>query len=103
MQKNKLLLVFLLVALLIGGILNIFYFNKKKSTAKSTSAQINMTCAPAEAKDSIPQKVYTVLKYVEANHKPMDGYVGGREFKNREKMLPIRLLKTSSFIIRNGM
>jgi guanyl-specific ribonuclease Sa len=38
----------------------------------------------------IPQKVYDVLKYIKANNGPMDGYVGGREFRNRERQLPER-------------
>jgi guanyl-specific ribonuclease Sa len=36
----------------------------------------------------IPQKVYDVLKYVRANQHAMDGYVGGRVFTNREKIVP---------------
>lgn len=36
----------------------------------------------------IPQKVYEVLKYIRANHQAMPGYVGGRVFSNREKIVP---------------
>jgi ribonuclease T1 len=36
----------------------------------------------------IPQKVYDVLKYIQANNQPMPGYVGGRVFSNREEILP---------------
>lgn len=39
---------------------------------------------------SIPQKARDVLKYIKANNEAMDGYVGGREFKNRERQLPER-------------
>lgn len=39
---------------------------------------------------AIPPKVLTVLKYIKANNQPMDGYVGGREFTNRERVLPER-------------
>jgi ribonuclease T1 len=42
-----------------------------------------------QANENIPQKVYEVLKYVKANNQAMDGYVGGREFTNREKVLPL--------------
>jgi guanyl-specific ribonuclease Sa len=38
--------------------------------------------------NEIPQKVYNVLKYIRANHRAMDGYVGGRVFTNREKIVP---------------
>ncbi|MEO9023253.1 MAG: ribonuclease domain-containing protein [Ginsengibacter sp.] len=37
---------------------------------------------------AIPQKVYDVLKYIRVNHHAMDGYVGGRVFSNREKIVP---------------
>ena len=36
----------------------------------------------------IPKKVYTVLAYVRANNRAMDGYVGGRRFGNFENHLP---------------
>lgn len=36
----------------------------------------------------IPQKVYDVLAYIRANHRAMDGYVGGRRFGNFENHLP---------------
>jgi guanyl-specific ribonuclease Sa len=38
--------------------------------------------------EGIPQKVYTVLQYVRANHQAMDGYEGGRVFTNRERIVP---------------
>ncbi len=37
---------------------------------------------------AIPRKVYDVLKYIRANHHAMPGYVGGRVFSNREKIVP---------------
>jgi guanyl-specific ribonuclease Sa len=39
---------------------------------------------------AVPPKVFTVLKYIKANNQAMDGYVGGRVFTNREKVLPDR-------------
>ena len=38
----------------------------------------------------IPQKAFDVLKYIKANGRAMDGYVGGQTFGNREKILPER-------------
>jgi ribonuclease T1 len=40
--------------------------------------------------DSVPQKALDVLKYVRENGRAMDGYVGGRVFSNREKLLPFK-------------
>ena len=39
--------------------------------------------------ENIPAKVVEVLKYIKANGSAMDGYVGGREFTNRQNVLPI--------------
>lgn len=50
-----------------------------KANAKSTILAVD---------SSIPKKVYQVLNYVETHGAPMKGYVGGREFMNREKKLP---------------
>lgn len=43
-----------------------------------------------QSNTGIDQKVYTVLKYIKANGKAPDGYVGGRQFQNRERRLPQR-------------
>jgi ribonuclease T1 len=39
--------------------------------------------------ESIPAKVREVLQYVKANGQAMNGYVGGREFTNRQNVLPV--------------
>ncbi|WP_219223171.1 ribonuclease domain-containing protein [Pedobacter antarcticus] len=38
----------------------------------------------------VPQKVYRIAGYIERNGRPMDGYIGGRIFQNREKLLPAK-------------
>lgn len=43
-----------------------------------------------QARQSVPPKVYEVLRYVRANRRPPDGYVGGRRFGNYENHLPRR-------------
>jgi guanyl-specific ribonuclease Sa len=40
-------------------------------------------------KGNIPAKVFNVLQYIKANNHAMDGYVGGRIFTNRERVLPM--------------
>jgi ribonuclease T1 len=37
---------------------------------------------------NIPRKVLEVLKYIDNNDAAPDGYVGGRKFKNLERLLP---------------
>lgn len=36
----------------------------------------------------VPQKVYRIAAYIERNGRQMNGYIGGRIFQNREKLLP---------------
>ncbi len=36
----------------------------------------------------VPQKAKSVSEYVRENGRAMEGYVGGRRFQNREKLLP---------------
>jgi hypothetical protein len=36
----------------------------------------------------IPEKVFMVRDYVRKNNEALEGYVGGRKFKNLEKLLP---------------
>ena len=38
--------------------------------------------------ENIPDKVYTVLDYIDKNQKAPAGYEGGRKFGNYEKLLP---------------
>jgi ribonuclease T1 len=37
--------------------------------------------------NTIPEKAYKVWQHVKSHHEAMSGYVGGREFKNREQQL----------------
>lgn len=57
--------------------------NKAPNNSKSDSPP-----PVSAANPKIPEKVYTVLKYVKENGRAIDGYVGGRTFLNREKVLP---------------
>lgn len=67
--------------------------NSGNTTNNSTNAANNEKAGTATLNKSghrtgIPQKVYEVLKYIKANHRAMPGYVGGRVFSNREKIVP---------------
>lgn len=59
---------------------------QKDNTINDNSGNDNSSATNANI--DIPQKVYDVLKYIRANHHAMDGYVGGRVFTNREKIVP---------------
>ncbi|MEO6818452.1 MAG: ribonuclease domain-containing protein [Ginsengibacter sp.] len=58
------------------------------TTSPSQKNNAGINNLPDNNNSAIPQKVYEILKYIRANHRAMDGYVGGRVFTNREKIVP---------------
>lgn len=93
------LLLGILIGLLAGMFIGKQYLvspAKINDTAKTTTTDNNRPQNPAvnntdDAKqdnNKVPQKALDVLKYVRENGKAMDGYVGGRVFGNRERLLP---------------
>jgi ribonuclease T1 len=55
---------------------------EKKQTAELKTAEI------LSSRAGVPQKALEVLIYIRKNNKAPDGYVGGRTFQNRERLLP---------------
>jgi len=101
MQKNYTQLI---LGIIIGLVIGLYIGKQVFETNRLSNRNVNSTStqSPNQEKDNsgnvnsnddtngtaIPQKVYDVLKYIRANHRPMDGYVGGRVFSNREKIVP---------------
>lgn len=101
MQKNYSQLI---VGIIIGLILGLLIGKQLFVTTPVLNQNTNTTTAPPSPGQNentpnnntndnnndaaIPQKVYDVLKYIRANNHAMDGYVGGRVFTNREKIVP---------------
>ncbi|MGN6530959.1 MAG: ribonuclease domain-containing protein [Ginsengibacter sp.] len=98
MQKNYASLIF---GIIIGLILGLFIGKQlfeshyvKSNTPSIAQPSNNAQQENAESNNVfknntvIPAKVYEVLKYIQANHHAMPGYVGGSVFSNREKILP---------------
>jgi ribonuclease T1 len=62
---------------------------KTEQSATNGNGQSDGQMPPNASTDSrIPAKVYKVLAYIRQNNAPMNGYVGGRNFGNRERVLP---------------
>jgi ribonuclease T1 len=57
---------------------------KKYKGNKSSDLEIG---APNASNTSIPAKVFKVLEYIKKNNEAPSGYVGGRNFQNRERVL----------------
>ena len=103
MQRNYTqLFLGIIIGLIVGLLIGKQFFGTQQapgtnvtSTSPATSppsqndnAAANNSSGVSENNSGIPQKVYDVLKYIRANHQAMDGYVGGRVFSNREKIVP---------------
>ncbi len=93
----------LLLGILIGLLAGIFIGKQYLSSPAKTNGTVKTTANPdnnrpqnpsvhnndeVQPDGTVPQKALEVLKYVRENEKAMDGYVGGRVFGNREKLLP---------------
>ena len=60
---------------------------RENSTPRPSARNNNNDTRPATGK--APAYVLEVLAYIRANNEAPAGYVGGREFQNREKHLPL--------------
>jgi ribonuclease T1 len=64
--------------------------NKTDNNQNANNNNNNLNTNPGENRNTtVPEKVITVLRYIKANNSAMDGYVGGRVFTNRERVLPM--------------
>ena len=63
---------------------------KKGKKYKVNRNSDDNTILPNVANNAIPPKVFKVLDYIKKNGEAMDGYVGGRNFQNRERQLDIK-------------
>ena len=98
MQKNYRQLIIGIVGLVVAALIyrQLFVATPFQSSSISTTipsalpdkTATNRGLNKKEKKSVIPQKVYNVLQYIRANHHAMEGYVGGRVFTNREKIVP---------------
>jgi ribonuclease T1 len=58
------------------------------NNTKPTNPTVTTPQQEREPSNAVPQKALDVLQYIKQNGKAMPGYVGGRVFSNREKLLP---------------
>lgn len=88
MRKIKIVLgLVLLLAILWFGLW------QKSQPGNSITQVQKVKPAKVETKQStnqIPQHAITTWQYIRKYHKAPNDFVGGREFKNREKKLPLR-------------
>ena len=67
--------------------------NDKKTVQhlpKSNSEHSGSSSSNPKSGKQIPAYVLTTLQYIRQHDAPPDGYVGGRDFQNREKKLPAK-------------
>jgi ribonuclease T1 len=61
--------------------------NKNKDNNRNNNNE-NTSNTNTTNNSNVPAKVVDVLQYIKNNNRAMDGYLGGRVFSNREKILP---------------
>ncbi len=84
-EMSRLLFILLLCAGLIGPLAT----QAGQSLGTSVSSDPALTGPSVAVQDEAPQKARDVLNAVlERQGAPLPGYVGGREFRNRERRLP---------------
>lgn len=101
MQRNYTLLILgIIIGLIIGLLIGKQFFVNQQAPGTNVTSTSPATSSHSQKGNSginnsqdnnnagIPQKVYEVLKYIRANHKAMNRYVGGRVFTNRENIVP---------------
>ena len=57
-------------------------------TQQAAKVVVNNPNNAQQQNSRLDKKVYDVLRYITANGRAPEGYVGGREFQNRERRLP---------------
>lgn len=84
----------LVLALLFGAVWFVRYW-RQRTPAQVQGPPIEQTNSGASQssagqQQTVPPYALDVLRYVRSNGTAPDGYVGGREFQNREKRLPAK-------------
>ena len=86
---KRLLARIILLAMLFGVVWFVRNRQKQASTPAATEQVSPSENRPATgSQQAAPPYVLEVLRHVRTNGTAPDGYVGGREFQNREKRLP---------------
>lgn len=62
--------------------------HKEEFDNKSNNDYQNSDAKIINSQDNVPQKAIEVLAYIRKYNEAPEGYVGGRTFQNREKLLP---------------
>ncbi len=89
LQKRLLARLIILLAL---GALAWFFWQRQQQAPPISGGDPPQTTRekPTESSKKIPDYALEVLSYIRKNGEAPDGYVGGREFQNREKRLPAK-------------
>ena len=98
-KSNSRLFLGIILALIVGVFFGKQFFaatpqNVTTPTAANATQQsknsnnVDFTQKSKITNNNIPQKAIAVLNYIKTHNKPMQDYVGGRVFSNRERRLP---------------
>jgi guanyl-specific ribonuclease Sa len=90
--RKRLIARLLILALLFGVVWLVRHYQQSAQTAPTVTALPSKPSGQHETPgvNAAPKYVLEVLNHVRRNGQAPDGYVGGREFQNREKHLPAK-------------
>ncbi len=101
-MKINLKYILILFVIFVAGIAVRKYVQTKNNTSQrrqqnsnttKEEQQSSTTYQPKKNQESlsaIPQKAYDTWNYIKSHHTAQKGYIGGRDFQNREKKLPAK-------------
>ncbi len=91
-MKTKFWVVGIIISLILGFGIGRNSKECKSEVFSSVRSEINKNSTQKNATNNseIPEKVYVVLEHIRKHKKAPDGYIGGRKFYNREKVLPLQ-------------
>lgn len=69
---------------------NLVHAPARSTTMPSASDPVITLKNTSHTNNQIPSHVFEVVAYIQKHHAAMDGYVGGRIFTNRERIVPQR-------------
>ncbi len=88
--RKRLIARILIIAALLAGVWLVRHYQQSSTQLPQSVPTSNPTQTNTQNQYGVPDYVIRVLDYVRKNGEAPEGYVGGKEFQNREKRLPAK-------------
>ena len=88
--QKRLIARLILLAVLAGLAWFVWHLRHQPASVNQTPAPPNTGQETPKSSSQVPSYALDMLQYIRRNGDAPDGFVGGREFMNREKKLPLK-------------